>query len=236
MARQFDTTHWTVIAAAADRESLEARAALVTLCSTYWHPVYVFIRRSGQDEEAARDLTQAFFALVLEKNYFGDAKRERGRFRTFLLTAVAHFLSNERDRERALKRGAGVEVLPLDTDDGERSYTVEPVDDVTPERLFERRWAHTVLGEAVSRLRREYERTQKRDWFDRLKPLLTSQAPGAYAQLAAEFGATEGSLRVMVHRMRRQFRTVLRETVAETVRHLDDVDGELRYLLAALGR
>lgn len=236
MARQFDTTHWSLVLAAGDLGSPDAEAALATLCTTYWHPVYAFVRRSGHDEDAARDLTQGFFTRVLEKNYFAAANPKRGRFRTFLLTGVKHFLSNERDRERALKRGGGTVLVPLEVDDGERSYKIEPVDDVTPERLFERRWALTVLGEAMARLRQKYEGTNRQKLFDHLKPFLTGRDPDTYAKLAPQLDATEGSLRVAVHRLRRQFREALRETVAETVDTPEDVDGELAQLLRSLGR
>jgi len=236
MARQFDSTHWTLVLAAGDRESPEAEAALATLCATYWHPVYAFVRRSGHDEDTARDLTQAFFARLLEKNWVADAQRERGRFRTFLLTAVKHFLSNERNRERAVKRGGGTVLIPLEMEDGERSYRIEPVDDVTPERLFERRWALSVLDEATARVRQRYTDPDKQKLFDQLKPLLTGERADSYAKLAARFDTTEGALRVAVHRMRRQFTTVLRNTVAETVEHAGDVDGELSQLVKALGR
>lgn len=235
MAGRFDTTHWSLVLAAADRQSPDADAALAALCSTYWHPVYAFIRRWGHDEDAARDLTQGFFALVLEKNYFADARRERGRLRTFLLTAVRHFLSNERDRERALKRGGGADHLPLDGDDRTRA-PIEPVDDLTPERLFERQWALTVLDQAMARLRRRHEASGKADAFDQMKPLLTGRDPGTYATVAERLGTTDGALRVAVHRLRRQFAAALRETVGETVAAPDDVDVELKQLLGALGR
>lgn len=236
MARQFDTTHWSLVLAAGDRESPGADAALAALCSAYWHPVLAFIRRSGHDEDEARDLTQGFFALVLEKNYFGAAQQERGRLRSFLLTAVTHFLANERDRERALKRGGGAELLSLDARDDERPVVSEPADDLTPERLFERRWALTVLGEAMARLRQQYARSSKLDVFDQLKPLLTGRDPGTYAQAATRLNTTEGALRVAVHRLRRQFAAALRTTVAETVVTPEEVDVELRQLMHALGR
>ena len=234
--RRFQTTRWTLVLAAGDRESPDAETALSALCTTYWHPVYAFIRRSGHDAEAARDLTQAFFTRVLEKNYFGDAKRERGRFRTFLLTSVRNFLSNERDRERALKRGGGRPLIPLEVDDGERSYQIDPSHDLTPERLFEQRWALAVIGGSLNNVRERYERKQKAEWFARLKPFLTGAEPGSYADLATELEVSEGSLRVAVHRLRQQFATALRETVAETVDRPEDVDQELQHLLKAVGQ
>ena len=235
MAARFDTTHWSLVLAAGDRQSPDADAALAALCSAYWHPVYAFIRRTGHDEDSARDLTQGFFTLVLEKNYFGDAKRERGRLRTFLLTAVRHFLSNERDRERALKRGGGAELVPLDEDESPRE-PVDPVDALTPERLYERQWALAVLDQAMARLRAQYEASGKADTFDHLKPLLTGRDPETYAKVAERLNTTAGALRVAVHRMRRQFAAALRDAVAETVAVAGDVDVELRQLLQALAR
>ena len=154
--RRFTTTRWSLILAAADPRSSSAHEALSSLCEIYWMPVYAFVRRTGASVEDARDLTQAFFTTVLEKGYFKHAQRERGRFRTFLLTAVAHFLSNQRKADRALKRGGGQVVLSLDVDDGERRYQLEPVDTMTPERLFDRRWALAVLDHAMARLSAQY--------------------------------------------------------------------------------
>jgi RNA polymerase sigma-70 factor (ECF subfamily) len=235
MAARFDTTHWSLVLAAADRRSPDAEAALAALCSAYWHPVYAFIRRTGHDEDSARDLTQGFFTLVLEKNYFGEARRERGRLRTFLLTAVRHFLSNERDRERALKRGGGAELVPLDEDESTRK-PVDPVDERTPERLYERQWALAVLDQAMARLRRQYEQSDRADTFDQLKPLLTGRNPDTYAKVAGRLGTSDGALRVAVHRMRREFAVALRDTVAETVARPEDIDLELRQLLDGLRR
>jgi len=234
--RRFATTRWSLVVAAGDARSPDAESALATLCEAYWFPVYAFIRRSGSSEDAARDLTQAFFARVLEKNYFKDARQDRGRFRSFLLTSVRHFLSNERDAERALKRGGGQTMLSLEVDDGERQYMREPVDAETPEHTYEKRWALAVLAAAISRLETNYERSNKRAQFLRLKPFLTGDEPESYSALAAELGSTEGSLRVAVHRLRRQFGSSLRETIAETVATADDVDDEMRHLLAVVSR
>lgn len=234
--RRFDTTRWTLVLAAGDRGSPDAEAALASLCQAYWSPVYAFIRRSGHDAEAAKDLTQAFFARVLEKNFFGQARRERGRFRTFLLSSVKNFLANERDRERAVKRGGGRVPLSLKGDDGERTYTIEIADDVTPEHLYERRWALAVIGAALSRVAARYGKSDRRDLFIRLKPFLTGDEPDSYTPLAAELSVTEGSLRVAVHRIRRQFAESLRETIAETVATPAEVDEELKLLLEAVAR
>ena len=234
--RGFATTRWTLVLAAGDRDSPDADTALASLCEAYWPPVYAYIRRSGRDGDAARDLTQAFFAQVLEKNFFGRAQRERGRFRTFLLSSVKNFLTNEWDRGQAAKRGAGRQPLSLEVDDGERSYQIEIADDVTPEHLYERRWALTVIGAAMARLERRFDEGGKQEMFTRLKPFLTGQGPRSYADLATELAVSEGSLRVAVHRMRHQFAESLRETIAETVESDDEVEEELRYLLGAVAK
>jgi len=234
--RRFATTRWSLVVAAGDSRSPDARAALATLCETYWFPVYAFIRRSGRSHDDARDLTQAFFTRVLEKNYFKDAKAERGRFRSFLLSSVRHFLSNQLDWDHAQKRGGDQVHISIDADDGERQYQHEPVEDDTPERIYERRWALAALGAAMTRLASRYEPGSRRDLFERLKPFLTGDEPESYGALAAELSVSEGSLRVAVHRLRRQFATVLREAIAETVEADGDVDEELRHLLAVVSR
>jgi DNA-directed RNA polymerase specialized sigma24 family protein len=161
-ARRFATTHWSVVLAAADSGSPRAPAALADLCETYWYPVYSFVRRSGHTAEDARDLTQAFFARLLEKGWLEDARPDRGRFRAFLLTALRHFLSNERDWRNAAKRGGGKPLLSLEFDDGERRYQVEPVDGVTPEHIYERRWARAALDVAMRRLKGQHEAESRR--------------------------------------------------------------------------
>jgi RNA polymerase sigma-70 factor (ECF subfamily) len=234
--RRFATTRWSLVVAAGDSRSPDASSALATLCETYWFPVYAFIRRSGRSHDDARDLTQAFFARVLEKNYFKDAKAERGRFRSFLLSSVRHFLSNQLDWDRAQKRGGDQLHISIDADDGDQQYQHEPVEDETPERIYERRWALAAMGAAMTRLAARYEPGSRRELFERLKPFLTGDEPESYAALGAELGVSEGSLRVAVHRLRRQFATVLREAIAETVEAAGDVDEELRHLLAVVSR
>lgn len=234
--RRFATTRWSLVVAAGDSRSPDARAALATLCETYWFPVYAFIRRSGRSHDDARDLTQAFFMRVLEKNYFKDARAERGRFRSFLLSSVRHFLANQLDWDHAQKRGGDQVHISIDANDGDRQYQCEPVEDDTPERIYERRWALAALGAAMARLSSRYEPGSRRDLFERLKPFLTGDEPESYAALGAELGVSEGSLRVAVHRLRRQFATVLREAIAETVEADGDVDEELRHLLAVVSR
>jgi len=231
--RRFQTTRWTLVLAAGGDAGVDAEEALAVLCEAYWGPVYAFIRRSGHDADASRDLTQAFFLRVLEKDFFGQARPERGRFRSFLLSSVKNFLANERDREHAIKRGGGRVPISLDVQAAERTYTIEAVDDVTPDHLYVRRWAFTVLGAALARLGHRYERGGRGELFGRLKPFLTGDEP-PYAELAATLELSEGALRVAVHRMRRHFSAALRETIAETVERPDDVDDELRFLLQAV--
>ena len=233
---RFQTTRWTLVLAVRDTTSPDAAAALSTLCETYWYPVYAFIRRSGKDGEQAKDLTQAFFTRVLEKDYFGQARQERGRFRSFLLSSVRHFLSNQRDWDQAQKRGGSHTHLSLEFDDGERTYQIEPVDPDTPEKLYERRWALAAIEGAITRVRKKYEDGGKVDLFNRLRPFLTGDEPQSYSELAASVGVTEGSLRVAVHRMRQQFAASLREIIADTVEGPDEVDDELRELMKAVAK
>jgi RNA polymerase sigma-70 factor (ECF subfamily) len=206
------------------------------LCELYWGPVYAFIRRSGVSTEDARDLTQAFFTRVLEKGWFAQAEQARGRFRTFLLTAVRHFLANEFDAAHAQKRGGGCAPLPLEFEDAESRYLLELADDVTPEDIYERRWALTVLEAALARVAAAYADSARQPVWLALRPVLTGEESESYAAKAAALGMSEGALRVAMHRLRQQFSKCLREIVTETVERSEDVDEELRHLLAVLSR
>ena len=233
---RFHTTYWSVIQAAAGEDSAAARDALGTLCETYWYPIYAFVRRSGCDPDEAGDLTQAFFARLLEKRDIGMADPVRGRFRGFLLGSVRHFLSNERDRARALKRGGGQLPLSIDQTDAEGRYAIEPVDPSTPETLFMRHWALTVLGASMRRLADEYADQGKQELFERLRPALTGADTGmSRREMAAELGMSETALNVVLHRMRRRFRHKLKEEVAQTLADPGDTDDELGRLMSALG-
>jgi len=234
--RRFHTTRWSLVLSAGDRVSPESETALATLCELYWYPVYAFVRRTGHDSEEARDLTQAFFVRLLEKKFLKDARRERGHFRSFLLASVRHFLSNERDWRTALKRGGDSVHLPLEFDAGERRYRLEPSDDVTPDRVYEHRWAMGVLETAQRRLAMQHESTARRELFIRLQPFLSGDAVSSSKELAAELGMSDGALRVALHRLRRQYTAVLRSTIAETVDRPEDVDDELRHLLDVVSR
>jgi RNA polymerase sigma-70 factor (ECF subfamily) len=208
---------------------------LETLCQTYWRPVYVFIRRRGHDREQAEDLTQEFFTLLLEKNYLIAANRERGRFRSFLLIAVKHFLANQWDREHAAKRGGRHIRISMDSLEVENWYLPAVVDEVTPETLFERRWAESLLEHVMSRLHTEFESAGKADEFEKLSMFLSRDSEDVrYTQLADEMGMSVGALRMAVHRLRRNYRRLLREEIAQTVSDPEQTDEELRHLLEIL--
>ena len=228
----FATTRWSLIAAARPGAT-DAREALAALCQAYWGPLYAYIRRQGHPHERAQDLTQDFFADLLARDDLADVGPERGRFRTFLLVACRNFLSNQHDREQALKRGGGRRVLSLDFADAERRYATEPAHEQTAERLFERRWALALLEQVLSRLRLEYVNADKGDLFDRLKESIVGGAAESHAQAAAALGMREGAVRVAAHRLRGRYRELLREEIARTVDD-GDVEDEVRALFAAL--
>jgi RNA polymerase sigma factor (sigma-70 family) len=230
--RHFPTTRWSLIAASKQASIPACRTALETLCAAYWYPLYYYARRQGASLENAQDLTQGFFARLLEKHYLEEFDSERARFRTFLLASFRHYAANERERERTQKRGSGQILLPMDVQDAERSYRLEPSHDLNPEKLYEQRWAMTLLERALTRLRREYGSIPH---FDEIKSLLTGNPSGSsYKELAASLGTTEGALKVAVHRLRRKFGGLLREEIKDTVAGPDDADDELRYLLSVL--
>jgi RNA polymerase sigma-70 factor (ECF subfamily) len=232
---RFQTTSWSVLREAAAGSSAASREALSRLCETYWPPVYAFIRSRGQSPSDAEDLTQAYFTRFLEKGYLADFRPEVGRFRTFLRASVAHFLANEWDRVRALKRGGGQVALSLDAATAEERLRLEPVDRLTPETVFERQWAAAVLSRCLERLRREQAAGAGEGRFERLKAFLSSDgAEEGYATLAGELGLSEAAVRVAVHRLRRRFATVLREEILETVSDPGEVDAEIRWLLEAV--
>ena len=235
MNGNFATTNWSVVLAAGRGDSTKSRQALAALCEAYWYPIYAFVRRQGYDADKARDLTQGYFLQLLEKEFLSDLHPEFGRFRAFLVVSVRHFLSNELDRERALKRGGGQVPIALDVDTAEGRYRIEPVDSLTPEKLFERRWAMTVLERALERLRAESERAGETARLDRLKAYLTGDEPASsYRAAAAELGMTEPAIKTAVHRLRKRFGEHLRAEIAETVAGPDQVDGEVRHLLSVL--
>ena len=231
----FGTTHWSLILAAKDRGAPQAENALAALCAAYWYPLYAFIRRQGHDPDRAADLTQGFFARLLEKDYLASVDPSKGRFRAFLLAACKHFLANAHDQEVALKRGGGRRPVSIDRRDAEGRYLCEPAHDLTPERLFERRWALTLLDRALDEVAQEFHRSGKGVLYDRLKVVLTgAEGAAPYARLGAELGMTEDAVKKAAQRLRQRYREVLRELVAETVEEPGQVDDEIRALFAIL--
>jgi len=234
-AARFATTSWTVVAAAQDPDSPLARDALAALCDSYWYPLYAYIRRQGHAPDEAEDLTQEFFARLLEKDFLAAVDRGRGKFRSFLLAACSHFLANERDRARTWKRGGRCHTVSLDFRSAEARYSQEPSHQLTPDKLFARRWGLTLLDQVVTRLREDWAAKGKGAMFDRLRVcLLGEKEVIAHARLADQLGMTEGAVRVAVHRLRQQFRDLLREEIARTVDDPAHIDDEIRDLFAAL--
>lgn len=233
---RFHTTQWSVIAAAGGSEDESAaRRGLAALCEAYWYPLYAFVRRQGYRAEDAQDLTQAFFAQFIERQDVRDVRRDRGRFRSYLLASAKHFMLNDLERRRALKRGGGLPAVPLEFEHAERRYANEPVDVRTPETIFDRRWALTVLDRTLARLQREAEADDKAREFDRLKSCLTVDgADGEYRELGAPLGMSAGAVKVAVHRLRRRYRMALREEISATVLTDEAVDDELQHLIRIL--
>jgi RNA polymerase sigma-70 factor (ECF subfamily) len=233
-ANAFATTRWSVVLAAG-ASGTESLAALETLCRACWPPVYAYIRRLGKDADQSRDLTQAFFAHLLANRSFAAAHPERGRFRSYLLGALKHFLADVHDRADAQKRGGGREILSLDALAAEETYSWEPSDESTPERIFERRWALTLMARALQRLEEECRLSGKAHLFASLKGFLTEGAAAqAYPDTARELGLTEANVRMMVTRLRRRYGELVRAEVAETLGAHADLDDEMRHLLRLL--
>ena len=230
----FPATRWTLVAAARESEGPEAHRALASLCESYWYPLYAFARRRGDTPDEARDHTQAFFAQFLEHKYFDAADPQRGRFRTFLRAAFQHYLADAADRSRAQKRGGGLAPLPFEISAGEDMYIREPAHGESPERIYERRWARTLVDTAEARLRAEVARDSGAPDFDRLKACLQGDADTPYAHLARDLGINEGALKVRIHRMRKRYGELIRLEVAEIVKDPADIDAELRYLITSL--
>lgn len=234
---RFATTQWSVVLAAADPASPSSGDALAELCAAYWYPLYAFVRRQGKSAVEAEDLTQAFFARVLEKKYLRDVSPEKGRFRTFLLVCLKRFLVNEWERERALKRGAGVAAVSIDFADADGRYKLEPADLETPDRVFERRWALTVLERALDALVKEMHDAGKGRLMDHLKVYLAAEAAAPpHAETARQLGMSEGAVKVAVHRLRERYRQLLRREIASTLSDPTDVEDEIRRLFDALAR
>src|SRR6185437_3507842 len=230
---QFPTTRWTLVVAAGHPDRKQARSALVSLCESYWYPLYAYLRRRGYPADQAQDLTQDFFMRILEGRYLDRADQEKGRFRSFILTSLKFFVADEEDRRRAHKRGGGA-VVPLEFPSGEEFYQREPAHDETPERIFERRWALAVLDRVVEKLRDEFLQHGRPEHFERLKVFLLAQSDAPYAALAREMNTSEGALKVAIHRLRKRYRELFRHEIADTVADPAEVESELRFLVAAL--
>lgn len=234
-AREFTTTHWSVVLAARDGASTQAQTALAELCRTYWYPLYAFVRRKGHSPHDAQDLTQAFFARLLKKNYVAQADRERGRFRTYLLAALGHFLADEWDKARRLKRGGDREIISFDAASAEERYRLEPIDQLDAAKLYERRWVTTLFDKVLARLEEEFRDSGKGGSFDQLKGSLLAEESGPrYAELGTQLGMKEDAVKQAVHRMRRRYRELFREEIAQTVAGADEVEDELKHIFAVL--
>jgi RNA polymerase sigma-70 factor (ECF subfamily) len=230
----FATTRWTLVLAAGRPGAPQADVALEELCRIYWYPLYAYVRRLTPTREDAEDLTQSFFARFLEKNYLEKLGSEKGKFRAFLLASLKHFLANEWDRARCQKRGGGVGNLSLDWHTADTKYQFTVADGLSPDRLYDRAWAITLLERVIARLRQDAAAEGKSEQFDQLKPFLTvGAATIPYAQAAAGLGLAEGAVRVAVHRLRRRYREVLREEIAQTLSDQAQAEEELRSLFAA---
>ena len=236
-AQWFATTHWSVVLAAREGDSPGASDALNDLCRAYWPPLYSYIRREGHDVAEAQDLTQEFFGRLLAKDYLQYLHHREGKFRSFLLVCLKNFLSEQRRRARAQKRGGRYVFISLNEPDGEDGYLLEPVDELTPDQVFERRWAQTILQVALRRLREEYEARGQRASFDLLQDYQPREPGGrSYAQMGAKLGLTEAAVKSAVQRMRQRHRELLREEIAHTVTRPDEIDEELRHFRALLDR
>jgi RNA polymerase sigma factor (sigma-70 family) len=231
----FATTHWSVVLAAGRTTTAGSRDALAALCQAYWFPLYAHVRRRGHNAEDARDLTQGFFAELLARNTIESADPQRGRFRTFLLTALDHFLHHTHRDAHTRKRGGAHTFIPWDAQDAEQRLALEPADQRSPDREFDRRWALATLDQARTRLKQEFALTGKSELFDLLRPHLLADEPGLpYAQIAAQLNMTVVAVKVTVHRLRQRYGELLREIVAHTLANPADTDAEVRELLAAL--
>lgn len=233
-APQFTTTHWSVVLAARDDTSPVADKALAQLCQGYWYPLYAFIRRRGHNAHDAQDLTQEFFYRLLDKRYLSAVDHRKGRFRTFLLAALEHFLANEWRRSQTQRRGGGQPIISID-DSAEQRYAHEPATDLSPERIYEQRWALAFLEQVLGKLRVEFIDAGKGPTFETLKVFLTGDRSSvSYADLAASLGTTEAALKMAVSRMRQRYAELLRQEIANTVSSPDEVEDELRALMTAL--
>jgi len=230
-AGHFDTTHWSLVLAAGQRGTVESAVALERLCQSYWLPLYAYVRRRVSDVHDAQDMTQGFFERLLDKNYLADADPQRGRFRSFLLTAFKHFLSKEWEKAKAQKRGGGRSPISLDFLTENSQITLQPAGGLTAEQMYERQWVITLLSCVMQRLEREFEKVGKRSQFERLKDFIVStKKDTTYADVASELGMTESAARMATSRLRRRYRQLLREEIAQTVSSPEDIEDEINSL------
>lgn len=235
-AAGFRSTHWSVVLAAGRAGAPAAQEALEQLCRTYWYPLYAYVRRRGNPPEEAKDLTQGFFADLLERHDLASVAPEQGRFRSFLLTALNHYLANQWDRTRARKRGGGQAALSLDDEVAEDRYRLEPADLATPEIFYERRWAQTLLEHALESLRIEYTRAEKGGVFEELQGFLADPKAASRAEIAARHGIGLNAVDVAIHRLRRRYGELVREEIARTVNRPEDIEEEIRALIGAVAQ
>ena len=233
----FATTHWSVVLSAGNHVGPDAAAALEKLCRAYWYPLYFYVRRQGHTPHDAQDLTQEFFARLLERNFLESVRPEKGKFRSFLLAALKHFLANQGERARAAKRGGGVALISLDEETAENLYLQEPAASASPEAAFEKRWAITLLERAFAQVRQEYSDGGKGQVFEGLKLFLEEgTGHGEYAAVAAGLGMTPNAAAVAVHRLRQRYRELVRVEVAHTLARPEELEDEMRHLFATLAR
>lgn len=232
----FATTRWSMVVSAGQSSSPESEQALASLCEGYWKPLYGYVRRRVSDVSEAHDLTQAFFADLLQRNFVGEADPQRGRFRAFLLTALRNFLSKEWEKQRAQKRGGGVPPISLDFASADSQIRLDPAGGQTPEQIYEREWAMTLLERILQKLGDEFSERGRADQFACLKPFLVGDhGTTTYADVAADLKLSEAAAKMAVSRMRQRYRVLLRDEIAQTVARSDDVDDEIRSLFATLG-
>jgi RNA polymerase sigma-70 factor (ECF subfamily) len=231
----FATTHWSNVFSAGQAGSPERDIALERLCRTYWYPLYSFVRRRGFNAHEAQDLTQGFFARFLEKNYVAEADAAKGRFRTFLLNCLQSYLANEWDRKNAQKRGGGAQIISIDAQSADERYQLEPVTELTPERIFEKQWLEALLESVLHRLREEFIAAERAGQFDLLKIYLVDERGAVpFSEMAAKLGVTESALKGVVRRMRQRYRDLFREEIAQTVLNPREVDAELQHLIGLI--
>lgn len=234
-ARDFASTHWSVVLLAGQERSPQSAAALEALCQAYWYPLYSFTRRQGYGPQEAADLTQEFFSHLLATNALASVSRAKGKFRSFLLASLKNLLANEWHRARRQKRGGGAPLFSLDEETAEGRYQLEPADALTPDKVFERRWAETILIRALERLRQECDGAEKTRRFDHVKQFLLGERTATFAEAATRLNLSLAAVKGLVHRLRRRFRELIRDEIAQTVSRPEEIDQEIRDLFAAFG-